>query len=58
MQFLKNLFGEDTMIIGLCGFRGMKRSYNKNPIKNEFNFNPLEYKNLFQTNFGANKLLL
>ncbi len=58
MQFLKSLFEDDTTIIGLCGFKGMKRSYKQNPIKNEFNFNPLEYKNLFETNFGANKLLL
>lgn len=58
MNFLKSLFGEDTMIIGLSGFKGMKRTYNKSPIENSFNFNPLEYKNIFETNFRTNKLLL
>ena len=58
MNFLKSLFGEDTTIIGLSGFKGMTRSYNKNPIKNTFDFNPLEYKNIFESNYGRNKLLL
>lgn len=58
MNFLKSFFCEDTTIIGLCGFKGMKRSYNKNPIKNNFYFNPFENKQVFETNFGLNKLLL
>ena len=58
MKFLKNLFGDDTTVVGLCGFKDMKRTYNQTPIKNNFDFNPLEYKQIFETNFGVNKLLL
>lgn len=58
MNFLKKIFNDDKEIIGLSGFKGMKRPCNKNPIENKFNFNPIRQQQIFETNFVENKMLL
>lgn len=58
MNFLKKIFNDDKEIIGLCGFKEIKRNYNKNPIENKFDFNPIKYKQVFETSLAQNSLLL
>ncbi len=58
MSFLKNFFGDDSTIVGLCGFEREKPDYSKNLARNDFFFNNLQTENVFETNFTNNVLLL
>jgi hypothetical protein len=61
MNFLKNFFNDESVIVGLCSFNTMNPKYSENPIEKDFFFNPFESKTTyhysFETNFQNNILL-
>lgn len=57
MEFLKNFFGDDSTIIGLCGFNSKKPAYNeKSYVRTRF-IKTLKLEKSFSTNFAKNVLL-
>lgn len=58
MNFLKNLFDDESTIIGLCGFNLEKSNYNQNLIKKDLFFNSFQIEKVFETDFTKNVLLL
>lgn len=58
MSFLKNLFNDNSTIIGLCGFDMKKPNYKSSLANNDFYYNKLEAETIFETNFSTNTLLL
>lgn len=54
MKFLKNLFEDESTIIGLCGFKAMRPKYGQKPIMKEDFFNPFEFKKPLGSNFETN----
>lgn len=57
MEFLKKIFDDERIIVGLCGFKTKRARYNTNPIPNTTVFNPFKYESVFETNFSKNVLL-
>ena len=61
MKFFKNLFNDESVIIGLCGFKSMRPNYSKNPMQKDIFFNPFKtekpYTLNYETNFRKNALL-
>ena len=58
MSFLKNLFGDDSTLVGLCGFKFVKTVYKKAELEHNFFFNPFDSEKVFETNYVKNNLLL
>lgn len=62
MKFLKQFFNDDSVIVGLCGFKGIKPAYNESPVFNENFFRSIEFKksdiSIFETDFEKNIFLL
>lgn len=56
MNFLKNFFNDDNMIIGLCGFNMTKTSYNKTDAILDRLFSTRDNKS-FNTDFSKNFFL-
>lgn len=57
MNFIKNLFNDESTIIGLCGFEKNKpKCYNNNIAKTAF-LNTFAIKTTFETNFAKNVFL-
>lgn len=57
MEFLKKIFDDEKLIVGLCGFKTKGIKYNTNPIPNTIAFNPFRSETVFETNFSKNILL-
>lgn len=61
MNFLKKIFKDENLVVGLCAFNMMKPKYSENPIENDFFFNPFEtekpYTFNFETDYKKNVLL-
>ena len=58
MSFLKNFFDDDGAIVGLSGFKGMKKRYSTKSIEPEVFFNPFQQTaKAFASNYSKNPLL-
>ena len=58
MNFLKNLFSDESTIIGLSGFSFARINQKKIKLETNFYFNPFEREKVFETNYIKNNLLL
>lgn len=57
MNFLKNFFKDDSIIVGLCGFKSMKPGYCSETILRDRLFAVCDNSKIFQTDYAKNMFL-
>lgn len=57
MKFFKNLFDDESTVIGLCGFKLEKTKVGGKTFTNDMFFNPFKPERVFETDFTKNIFL-